>query len=169
MTHIVGCIDGSRAAPAVCDYAAWASRRMEAPLMFFHVLDDSRYPVEPDMAGNIGLGTREYLMEELAELDEKRSRIAMEHGRHMLEAAAERARGAGIEEVHQRQRHGDLSQCLLDIESDIRLGHGDPRRKQLRAGHPHWQPAGNGHPQPAPARCTGTRRIQRTPERHAGL
>jgi len=82
MTHIVGCIDGSRAAPAVCDYAAWASRRMEAPLMFFHVLDDSRYPVEPDMAGNIGLGTRRYLMEELAELDEKRSRIAMEHGRH---------------------------------------------------------------------------------------
>lgn len=121
MTHVVGCIDGSRAAPAVCDYAAWASRRMEAPLMFFHVLDDSRYPVEPDMAGNIGLGTREYLMEELAELDEKRSRIAMEQGRHMLEAAEERARDAGIEEVHQRQRHGDLSQCLLDIENDIRL------------------------------------------------
>ena len=121
MTHIVGCIDGSRAAPAVCDYAAWASRRMQAPLMFFHVLDESRYPVEPDMAGNIGLGTREYLMEELAELDEKRARIAMEQGRHMLEAAAERAREAGIEEVHQRQRHGDLPQCLLDIEGDIRL------------------------------------------------
>ena len=31
MLRVVACIDGSRAAPAVCDYAAWASRHMETP------------------------------------------------------------------------------------------------------------------------------------------
>ena len=31
--RIVACIDGSRAAPAVCDFAAWASRHMDTPLM----------------------------------------------------------------------------------------------------------------------------------------
>lgn len=121
MTHIVGCIDGSPAAEAVCDYAVWASIRMDAPLMFFHVLDDNRYPVEPDVSGNIGLGTREHLMEELAELDQRRARLAMEQGRHMLQAAEQRAREKGIESIHQRQRHGDLAQCLRDIESEIQL------------------------------------------------
>jgi len=121
MTHIVGCIDGSPAATAVCDYAAWASKRMDAPLMFFHVLDDNRYPAETDVSGNIGLGTREHLMEELAELDQRRAKLAMEQGRHMLQAAEQRAREQGIESIHQRQRHGELAQCLLDIEQEIQL------------------------------------------------
>ncbi|TVP58275.1 MAG: universal stress protein [Halomonadaceae bacterium] len=121
MTHVVGCIDASPAAPAVCDYAVWASRRMQAPLMFFHVIDDGRFKAESNLSGNIGLGSRESLLEELAELDAKRSRIAKEHGRHLLEAAVERAQQQGVVEVRQRQRHGELSQCLLDIEQEIQL------------------------------------------------
>ncbi|MBX6040678.1 universal stress protein, partial [Pseudomonas juntendi] len=39
MTHVIACIDGSTSAPAVCDYAAWASLSLEAPLTFLHVLD----------------------------------------------------------------------------------------------------------------------------------
>src|SRR5690554_1184105 len=71
MLRIVACIDGSRAAPAVCDYAAWASRHMETPLMLLHVLDEGRYPAEPDLAGSIGLGSREHLLDELADLDRR--------------------------------------------------------------------------------------------------
>jgi len=63
--RIVACIDGSRAAPAVCDFAAWASRHMDTPLMLLHVLDEERYPAEPDLAGSIGLGSREHLLDEL--------------------------------------------------------------------------------------------------------
>lgn len=119
--HIVACIDGSRATPAVCDYATWASQRMADPLMLFHVLDDSRYPAEPDLAGNIGLGAREHLLNELAQLDQQRSKIALEQGHHMLRAAAERASARGAEEIHQRQRHGDLAESLLAIEAETRL------------------------------------------------
>ncbi|MDX1588733.1 MAG: universal stress protein [Oleiphilaceae bacterium] len=121
MTHVVGCIDASAAAPAVCDYAVWASQRMQAPLMFFHVIDDGRFQAESDMSGNIGLGSRESLLEELAELDARRGRIAKEHGRHLLDAAVERAQAQGVVEVRQRQRHGELAQCLLDIEPEIQL------------------------------------------------
>ncbi|HDZ38494.1 MAG TPA: universal stress protein, partial [Marinobacter sp.] len=45
--RVVACIDGSRAAPAVCDYAAWASKHMDSPLTLLHVLDEERYPSEP--------------------------------------------------------------------------------------------------------------------------
>lgn len=119
--QVVACIDGSDAAPAVCDYAAWASTYVGLPLTLLHVLDDERYPSEPDLAGNIGLGSREHLLEELAHLDRKRAKLALEHGNHMLDEAAHRLQQAGISEIRKRQRHGDLTESLLAMQEEIRL------------------------------------------------
>ena len=116
MLQVVACVDGSRAAPAVCDYAAWASRHVGAPLLLLHVLDEARYPVEPDLAGSIGLGSREQLLHELAELDRRRAKLALEHGHHLLEEAERRVRAAGVEAVTRRQRHDSLPESLLALE-----------------------------------------------------
>lgn len=121
MLRVVACIDGSRAAPAVCDYAAWASKHMETPMTLLHVLDEERYPTEPDLAGSIGLGSREQLMDELAELDRKRSKLALEHGHHMLDEAEHRVKEQGIDDVIKRQRHGDLTESLLALKNQTRL------------------------------------------------
>lgn len=121
MLRVVACIDGSRAAPAVCDYAAWASRHMETPLMLLHVLDEERYPAEPDLAGNIGLGSREQLLDELAQLDRKRAKLALEQGHHMLDEAETRVKSAGAEEAVKRQRHGNLTESLVALEKETRL------------------------------------------------
>jgi nucleotide-binding universal stress UspA family protein len=121
MTHVIACIDGSASAPAVCDYAAWASLRLQAPLAFLHVLDQRQYPVAADLSGNIGLGSREHLLEELAALDEKRGKLALEHGRILLDAARERARADGVAACELRQRHGDLATTLHELENGIRL------------------------------------------------
>lgn len=121
MTNIVACIDGSAAAPAVCDYAAWASLRLNAPLTFLHVLDQSQYPVSPDLSGNIGLGSREHLLEELASLDQQRSKLALEQGRVMLAAAKTRAIADGVAKPECRQRHGDFVESLREAETEIRL------------------------------------------------
>lgn len=121
MLRVVACIDGSRAAPAVCDYAAWAGRHMGVPLMLLHVLDEERYPVAPDLAGNIGLGSREHLLEELADLDQQRSKLALEQGHHLLEQAERRVMNAGATDIIKRQRHGDLTESLLTLESQTRL------------------------------------------------
>ena len=121
MLRVVACIDGSQAAPAVCDYASWASKHMETPMMLLHVLDEERYPAEPDLAGSIGLGSREQLLEDLAELDRKRAKLALEHGHHMLDEAKKRVGEAGISDVVQRQRHGDLTESLLALENQTRL------------------------------------------------
>ena len=121
MSHVIACIDGSRITLAVCDYAAWASRQMNAPLDFLHVLGRSEYPIPTDLSGNIGLGSREHLLQELAELDEKRSRVALEQGRLMLDAAKARAIADGVPNPTSRQRHGELVDTLLEFEGDIRL------------------------------------------------
>ncbi|WP_228152691.1 MULTISPECIES: universal stress protein [Marinobacter] len=121
MLRVVACIDGSRAAPAVCEFAAWASNHMNTPVTLLHVLDEERYPAEPDLAGSIGLGSREQLLEELADLDRKRSKLALEHGHHMLDEAERLVKAAGVEDVVKRQRHGDLTESLMALENQTRL------------------------------------------------
>jgi len=121
MTHVMACIDGSPSAAAVCDYAAWASQRLTAPLTFLHVIDRDLYPQAGDLSGSIGLGSREHLLEELAALDEKRGKLAREQGQLMLAAARERAIAAGVTDPAVRQRHGNLVETLHELESDIRL------------------------------------------------
>jgi nucleotide-binding universal stress UspA family protein len=121
MNQVLACIDGSPQAAAVCDCAAWASLRLDAPLTLLHVLDQQQYPAAGNLSGIIGLGSREYLLEELAALDEKRSKLALEEGRMMLDAAKQRAIVAGVAQPEGRQRHGDLVESLRDLESDTRL------------------------------------------------
>tara|TARA_B110000503_G_scaffold20252_1_gene30345 strand:- start:11453 stop:12310 length:858 start_codon:yes stop_codon:yes gene_type:complete len=123
MTHVIACIDGSSSAPAVCDFAAWATLSLQAPLTFLHVLDQRHYPVarELDLSGNIGLGSREHLLDELAGLDEQRGKLALEQGRIMLVAAKDRAIADGVAAPECKQRHGDLLESLRELESDTRL------------------------------------------------
>jgi nucleotide-binding universal stress UspA family protein len=121
MTYVMACIDGSPSATAVCDYAAWASQRLDCPLAFLHVLDESRYPTRSNLSGNIGLGSREHLLEELAELDARRSKLALEEGRIMLEAARQRAQDDGIDSPLIKQRHGDLAETLMELQDEIHI------------------------------------------------
>lgn len=121
MTQVIACIDGTNISPAVCDYAVWASLRFNAPLEFLHVLDKSEYPTESNLSGNIGLGSREALLDELAALDEQRGKLALEQGKLMLDAARQRAIAQGIENPGSRQRHGSLVETLIEMETDIRL------------------------------------------------
>lgn len=121
MTTIIACIDGSPSTPAVCDYAAWASQQLSAPLVLLHVLDRALYPQSGDLSGNIGLDSREQLLEELAKLDEKRARLARQQGDLTLDAARQRVLDAGYAEPQVMHRHGNLVETLLEQESDLRL------------------------------------------------
>lgn len=121
MSQVFASIDGSAAAPGVCDYAAWASQRLQAPLTLLHILDRTLYPQAGDLSGTIGLGSREHLLTELAALDQQRSKVALEEGRIILQAAHSRVQAAGISEPMLRQRHGDLIACLSELENEMRL------------------------------------------------
>lgn len=121
MTHVMACIDNSQSSVAVCDYAAWASQRLDAPLTLLHVLDEEKYPAGADLSGSIGLGSREHLLEELATLDARRARLALEQGQGMLEKARERTVICGAAVPELKQRHGHLVESLNDLQDDIRL------------------------------------------------
>jgi nucleotide-binding universal stress UspA family protein len=119
--QVMAAIDGSQFSEGVCDYAAWASLALQAPLTFLHVVDNHPQTAEADLSGNIGLGSREHLLEELSQLDEQRAKVAQDQGRLMLQAARERAIQDGVNDPATRQRNGTLVETLEELEDEIRL------------------------------------------------
>lgn len=119
--QVMAAIDGSKFSEGVCDYAAWASLALGAPLTFLHVNDNHPQTAETDLSGNIGLGSREHLLEELSQLEERRAKVAQEQGRLMLKAARERAVEKGASEAAGRQRNGTLVETLEELQEEIRL------------------------------------------------
>lgn len=117
---ILACIDGSSYSESVVDYAAWASRTVENPLKLLHNIE-RRHSPEPNLSGNIGLGARETLQEELTEMEAKRSKLLLEQGQIMLENARKRAEEQGVFEVSALQQHGTLSDSLISMEEEIRV------------------------------------------------
>lgn len=121
MTQIVACIDHSEVAGAVSDAGAWISQRVERPLVLLHVLDRSAYPIPSDLSGNIGLGARTQLLEELASLDAERNRMALEQGLLQLNEARQRAQALGVRDVRLLQRHGHFVDTLASMQEETRI------------------------------------------------
>nr|WP_240778420.1 universal stress protein [Shewanella polaris] len=122
MKYVIACIDGSKATLAVCDASGWAAMQLNAPVTLLHVLDKSLYPTQLDLSGNIGLGTREHLLDEMVILEGRRSKLALEQGKFMLEDAKKRVVGQQPTAlVETLQRHGDLVETLLEQEPKARL------------------------------------------------
>lgn len=120
--HVFAAIDGSQFSEGVCDYTAWASLALSAPLSFVHAIDNhSQVPDEQNLSGNLHFGAREHLMEELSALDEQRAKLNREQGKHMLEAAKARAIDDGVSDPITRQLNGTLVETLVELEKDMRL------------------------------------------------
>lgn len=121
MASIVACIDPSPYAAAVCDYAVWATQQLQAPLVLLHVLDKAQHTHTPDLSGSIGLGSQEMLLQQLVELDEKHSKLALERGNEMLDIATIRAEQRGLTQINKVLRHGSLLDTLKQSLPQIRL------------------------------------------------
>lgn len=119
---VLACVDLSRFADCVADYAAWAALRMNAPLEFLHVIDRSQtLSAGEDRSGAIGINAQENLLEKLSEKDAEISRMAREHGRIFLNRLRERAIAAGVPAPDMRQRHGSLVETLEEQQQGVRL------------------------------------------------
>ncbi len=119
---ILACVDRSRFADYVADYACWATRRLNAPLEFLHVID--RHPERAnggDHSGAIGIGAQEKLLAKLSEEDAARVRSLHEQGRLFLNRLRVRAVASGVPFPDTRQRHGSLVETLAEQETGVRM------------------------------------------------
>jgi len=87
-----------------------------------HVLGRRDVSATPtDMSGSIGLGARTAILEELAELDGQKARLAHKRARAILEDAKERVVESGVADVSAVLRNDEMIQTLLEYEKDADL------------------------------------------------
>ena len=122
METILAAIDASAHAQGVCQYAAWAARRLSLPVELLHVVQrQDAVAARRDLSGAIGLGVKSALMEELVHLSEQSSRAEIKKGRALLAAGKQILRGAGACDIPTLHRHGGVVETILEREAQARL------------------------------------------------
>ena len=117
---LIALVDASAYARSVCEHAAWLAARAGARVRLYHVMGRRGGAGRQDLSGALGLGARSALLDQLATLDEARAKLAMEHGRAILEDGRAIIAAAGVE-VEMRLRQGDLVETVTDTEAEAEL------------------------------------------------
>ncbi|MCH5814796.1 hypothetical protein MMB00_24470, partial [Salmonella enterica] len=71
-------------AHSVCQAGAWLSERLSVPLVLLHSIEKDR-SADINLAGNIGLGANEVLLQQLADNDAQKSKLLKAHSKALLE------------------------------------------------------------------------------------
>lgn len=122
MEHILACVDASSYADSVCDYSAWASRRLQMPVELLHVVQRAdAVSARGDLSGAIGLGVKTTLMEELVELEAAAAKLEVERGRALLAQGQKRLREGGAFDVRALHRHGGIVETILEREENAHV------------------------------------------------
>lgn len=123
MTKLIALVDGSLYSESVCDHAIWLAKRLDASVEVLHVLGRRETGSAPskNLSGNITLGARTALLEELAELDAQRAKLAQKRGRAILEDARTRFESGGVTAVTTRLRIEDIVETTTATDADIVL------------------------------------------------
>ncbi|WP_029057829.1 universal stress protein [Stappia stellulata] len=122
MSKLIALVDGSLYSHSVCDHAAWIAKRNGSSVEVLHVL--GRRQSEggaANLSGNIALGARTTLLNELSDLDAQMAKLSQKRGRAILDDAQRVLEEDGVGEVTTRLRTGDIVETLADVEADADL------------------------------------------------
>lgn len=122
MKNLLCCIDASVYALSVSDISAWAAKRLSRGVEVLHIIQKKdAVAARKDLSGSIGLGVKTDLLEELTRIDEAEGMQAIERGRLLLDAAVNRLREAGVDDVIRLHRHGPIVETIVEREQDADL------------------------------------------------
>ena len=120
--NIIALVDGSVYSQSVCDHASWMARKSNASVTLLHVLGRRDTGASTNnLSGNIGLGARTSLLEELSTLDEQRAKLVQKRGRAILEDAQQRIQNTGDINVDTLLRNGEIIETLQEFEAHADL------------------------------------------------
>ena len=118
--HILACIDGSAVTESVCDYAAWYASKLNLPVGLLHV-SDVPASVRRDLSGAIGVNSRQFLLEELTQLDEQRAKVVNSYSNALVKDAKSYIQeGFDDVNIHVYQRHGKLLPSIEHFKTENR-------------------------------------------------
>lgn len=121
MEKILVCVDGSVLSKAVCDYGVYLANLLNLPLVILNVVEHSHKTKKLDLSGNIGLGSRDELLEELVNEEMSESKKLIAKGRTVLKEMKEYVESKNFTNFTTLQKHGTLYETLDELSSTIRL------------------------------------------------
>jgi len=117
---IVSFIDGSSYTQSVLDHTQWVAEKTGASVEIVHVIGRRDTETPMNWSGNLELGARTALLNELAEHDAQRAKLAQERGRLLVSDAAAQLTKAGVA-AQGKLRRGDFIDAIADLEGDTDL------------------------------------------------
>lgn len=121
MTKIVTFLDGSDYTRSVLDHAAWVALKTGASVDVVHVIGRRHGDTPMDWSGNLELGARTKLLEEFAEHDAQRARLAQERGKLIVDSGVQHLLAAGVVEAHAKLHRGDIVETVRELEANADL------------------------------------------------
>ncbi len=119
---ILACVDGSKLSEAVCDYAVWLAQRIKGPLKLMYTIDHHPETAkEMDLSGNLGVDSRNHLLEDITNSEHQRSKLRLQEGKSILHKAKERVNADGFADPIICLQHGSLIESLVDLKDDLRI------------------------------------------------
>ena len=112
-------VDGSVYSESVCDHTLWIAQKNRSKVSIFNVIDGSEISHNAtNFSGNLVAEARSTLLSELAELDNKRAKLAQKKGRLILDDAEARLRAGGLKNIDTHLRHGDFVDTVMEFQKD---------------------------------------------------
>ncbi len=122
MKQIIACVDGSSHAQNVVTMAAWAAGKTDANIALLHVVAPHTEAVAPgDLSGQIGLGAKSDLLEDLAKIDEEHGKLEQRKGQLILEHTQKALADGGASITSLLHRRGDLLEEIQALEANAGL------------------------------------------------
>lgn len=90
-------------------------------MVLLNVIEHSNISKKVNLSGNIGLGSKDDLLEELANEEMNESKQLILKGKAVLKEMEEYVKSQGIESYSTLQKHGTLYETLDELSSDLRI------------------------------------------------
>lgn len=118
---VFACVDGSKYSEAVCDYALHIAKQLNLTLVLLNTIEHPNSSSVTNLSGNLTLGERDALLDELSDEDAQKNRESINHGKEVLKELKERVTDKGYKNVVISQRHGTLYENLKELEDKLRV------------------------------------------------
>jgi nucleotide-binding universal stress UspA family protein len=122
MSTIIACIDASPYVEKICDLTAWAAQRLSkggdqsTKVSLLHVADPhGNKGDQSDLSGQIGLGAKSDLLDELAKRDQEHGKHEQRKGRRLLSEAKAALTGRAEQELNLIHRRGDVAEIMAEL------------------------------------------------------
>ncbi len=132
--HILACIDGSAVTESICGYAAWYANRLSLPVALLNTIEVPA-SVRRDLSGSIGVDSRQILLQELSEIDERRAKVANNYSAALVNDAKSYINSHFDVAVDIYQRHSKLLPAIehfSDMNRAIVMGRRGEDHKNSR-------------------------------------